>query len=163
MSASPVKKIGSTLKTASKKVKKISAKLWAKKYFRIVLVITLIAGAGYGLFWAGERHGAERQKKADAKTRMPFSSQKSNGAKANPNQARFNVMGTVTKVTDSSIEVKSQNGTTSTIAIDKNTTITNKKGEKQDAKSLKADQKVIVSGSTKPDKSQTAERIRIQS
>jgi Domain of unknown function (DUF5666) len=55
----------------------------------------------------------------------------------------FRVIGTLTKHQDSRIEVKSRNGKTTTIKLDKQTVITRDKG-KVDATELKAGLSVVV-------------------
>ena len=140
-------------------------KVIKKPAFRYLLVVLAIGLVGYGIFVAGEHRGAKRQAAIDEKKRTSLLTNRP-GTQLNklPNgQTRKSVFGTVTKVSDNSIDVKARtNNTTTTIAIDKNTIITGPDAKKTDAKALKNDQSVIVSGIADKSGNVTAQRIRIQ-
>lgn len=128
------------------------------RFIGVVIVVALFAG----VYYAGDQHGAKRQKAYDDKHRSPASVLSRGNPGASPVNNRWSAIGTIQEFNDKSIKVKNSRGEIQEAVINKDTSITDKTAKKVDTKSLKKDARVIVSG-TKDDKGKlTATRIRLQ-
>jgi len=149
----------------AKRVARTVKKIIKTPAFRYLLLIIFIGLAGYGLFYAGQQNGIKTQKAIDAKnrtsTRIPGSTLNPDNKNA-PSQNRRSIIGTLTKIDGNNLEVKDRAGKITKIKLDDKTQITGSDLKKTDAKALKADQKVIITGTKNSDKSLTATRVRIQ-
>lgn len=140
--------------TPKKKNKTLTIKVNRTSAIILGVVVLVVAALFIGKAW-----GADRQKKADAKSN-PFSSRTAN----TPISNRWTSVGTITTVSDSSITVKDSRGQEKVAAITKDTKIVNRKNEDLKPSDLKKDQRIIISG-TKDEKDKnklSATRIRLQ-
>lgn len=145
---------------AARKKRRMNIKL-SKRTIKVLVGLIVVVGLLAGVYYAGDHHGASRQKAYDAK--HPLSALRPNGVATTPITNRWTAIGTVTEVTDKLVKIKDAKGIVQEAIIDKDTAFTDKTGKKVDIKSVKKDVRVIASG-TKDDKGkQTATRIRIQS
>ena len=141
-----------------KKAKKVTFTIplgLATKMIIALLAVLLV----FGIYKLGDRNGANREK-----TSKTNGSSFSSASTANRNASRrWSSIGTITDVNDKTIKVKDARGKEQTASFTKDTIVTSSDGKQTDAKALKKDQKVIVTGD-KDEKGNnlTVSRIRIQ-
>lgn len=129
------------------------------KALKITGVVILVLAVAGGIFYGGFQYGISWQKKSTEQSRNPYSSLTEKQREALQN--RVVSIGTITKISTSSIEVKQTGGKTTTFVISKDTTLTDTKGKKIKVDTLKVGNKVIVTG-TKSGDTVNATRIRLQ-
>lgn len=132
-----------------------------KNRVRIITTLALVTLLT-GVFYAGDHHGAKRQKSYDDKHQRMTPAAKLNPLSASAATNRWSAVGTIQELTDKSLKVKSYNGGTQEAMINKKTSIIDKAAKKVGPESLQKDSKIIISG-TKDDKGKlTATFIRLQ-
>ena len=157
-------------KSIIKKIISILVRIF-KSFFRFIFknragqvlaIIAVLVFSGYMLYEAGERAGVKKQAAEAKKTAATNKSGLPLGLTNNINLKRKSIVGNVLNVSATFIEVKQKNGQTIKAKIDDDTAVYGLDRKKTDYKVIKKDQLVYITANIEDDKSNTANRIRIQ-
>lgn len=145
---------------ASNKFRKVFTKIKVfsmKPITKKLLIAIMVLAVAYGIFYLGQQSGIAKQKELNKK--VLISEQNKTPSSTTP---RKSFIGTITSVDEKNLELTTTRGDKAKIVINSSTRITGSDAKKTDSKSLKKDQKVMVSSVRNKDDTYTATRIRIQ-
>ncbi len=138
----------------SKSKKKLSRKTMICLGIASLTLLILI-----GIFYAGDRRGARRQKALDDKKK---STSTAADFKSNIIKDYWSIVGSVEDVSNKSIKVKNNKGLVEEAEVTSSTSITEKPSKKVEIGAVKKGARVVVTGTKTDDGKITAKVIRIQ-
>jgi len=133
-------------KIRKSKLRKIIRNKWVVRTAIVLVGLFVI----FGIFILGYQFGVNRERtKGPSTTTVTDTS------------VRTSAVGSVEKVSDSSIEVRPRSGEVKKFVIDGSTEVTGTDGKKTDQSAIEKDARVIVSGKAGSDGTVVAQRIRL--